>query len=328
MDEIESDELNQAYNDSLIEQMYGGGDPQGTAGGSGAAMEGTGSDAGSSFGSIDWGGFIRRLLTGAHSAAGSGALGGLDNPAGLAGGALMAKLLYERFKELEGKAEALRTQAEYTPAPLYARQLQSPIYGRGGIGEALYFNPNPFQYNAEQARQQSNMAVPQDASRPKPTMPAYTTIPTTPREQPQYISNLLSSFQSPVSFAPNLTGNTRMPTMQGSVAPYVVSRAEGGPIYDVPDESLGYARGGIAGMLRGPGDGMSDHIPATIQGKQPARLSDGEFVVPADVVSHLGNGSSKAGAEHLYSMMNKVREDRTGRTEQAKQINPNKYLRG
>lgn len=85
-----------------------------------------------------------------------------------------------------------------------------------------------------------------------------------------------------------------------------------------------YARGGR--MLKGPGDGMSDSIPATIAGKQPARLANDEFVVPADVVSHLGNGSSDAGAKQLYRMMDKVRAARTGKTAQAKQINPNKYL--
>jgi hypothetical protein len=80
------------------------------------------------------------------------------------------------------------------------------------------------------------------------------------------------------------------------------------------------------GYLDGAGDGMSDSIPATIGSKQPARLADGEFVVPADVVSHLGNGSTKAGAQHLYGMMDKVRKARTGRVAQGKQINPSKFL--
>ena len=79
-------------------------------------------------------------------------------------------------------------------------------------------------------------------------------------------------------------------------------------------------------FLSGGGDGMSDDIPATINGKQPARLADGEFVIPADVVSHLGNGSSKAGAKQLYSMMDKVRQARTGTKKQGKQINPTKFM--
>ena len=86
----------------------------------------------------------------------------------------------------------------------------------------------------------------------------------------------------------------------------------------------GYSDGGQ--MLKGPGDGMSDSIPAHIDGKQPARLADGEFVVPADVVSHLGNGSTDAGAKHLYDMMDKVRKARTGNPKQGKQINASKFL--
>jgi hypothetical protein len=80
------------------------------------------------------------------------------------------------------------------------------------------------------------------------------------------------------------------------------------------------------GYLDGQGDGMSDSIPATIEGKQPARLADGEFVVPADVVSHLGNGSTKAGSKRLYAMLDKVRKARTGHTKQGKKINPAKYM--
>jgi hypothetical protein len=85
----------------------------------------------------------------------------------------------------------------------------------------------------------------------------------------------------------------------------------------------GYAHGGY---LDGQGDGMSDSIPATIEGKQPARLADGEFVVPADVVSHLGNGSSKAGSKRLYAMLDKVRHARTGNKKQGKEIKADKYL--
>ena len=78
--------------------------------------------------------------------------------------------------------------------------------------------------------------------------------------------------------------------------------------------------------LGGTTDGMADDVPATIDGTQPAALSDGEFVVPADVVSHLGNGNSDAGAKELYSMMDRVRTDRTGSPKQGRQIDPNKYL--
>lgn len=87
----------------------------------------------------------------------------------------------------------------------------------------------------------------------------------------------------------------------------------------------GYAHGGNPRLLRGPGDGMSDNIPATIEDTQPARLADGEFVIPADVVSGLGNGSTEAGAKHLHKMMDKIRMARTGKKAQGKQINPSKF---
>lgn len=85
-----------------------------------------------------------------------------------------------------------------------------------------------------------------------------------------------------------------------------------------------YAGGGR--MLKGPGDGMSDSIPASIAGKRPARLARDEFVVPADVVSGLGNGSSDAGAKHLYAMMDRVRQARTGSKKQGKEINARRFM--
>ena len=103
--------------------------------------------------------------------------------------------------------------------------------------------------------------------------------------------------------------------------------AQGGMMYGNGGgiSTLGsYSDGGR--LLKGPGDGMSDNIPAQIGDNQPAALADGEFVVPADVVSHLGNGSTDAGAKQLYKMMDKIRQARTGNSKQGKQINPNKFL--
>jgi hypothetical protein len=79
-------------------------------------------------------------------------------------------------------------------------------------------------------------------------------------------------------------------------------------------------------MLAGGGDGMSDSIPATIDGTQPARLADGEFVIPADVVADIGNGSSSAGAKRLYGMMDRVREARHGTTKQPPEIKMNRLM--
>ncbi len=91
------------------------------------------------------------------------------------------------------------------------------------------------------------------------------------------------------------------------------------------------AAGGIAQLkegkyLDGASDGMADKVPANIEGKQEARLSDGEFVIPADVVSHLGNGNSDAGAKVLDDMMRRVRKARTGNDKQGKEIDPNKFI--
>ena len=93
------------------------------------------------------------------------------------------------------------------------------------------------------------------------------------------------------------------------------------------------AAGGIMGLhmakgryLNGHSDGMADKVPAHIDGKRPAALSDGEFVIPADVVSHLGNGNSNAGAKRLYKMMDDIRAARTGNPKQGKQINPDKFM--
>ena len=86
----------------------------------------------------------------------------------------------------------------------------------------------------------------------------------------------------------------------------------------------GYSDGGR--LLKGPGDGVSDNIPATIAGKQPARLADGEFVVPARIVSELGNGSTEAGADRLYEMMDRVQKARRKTKNVAADTKARKYL--
>ena len=76
----------------------------------------------------------------------------------------------------------------------------------------------------------------------------------------------------------------------------------------------------------GMGDGMSDDIESSIGGEQPAALSENEFVIPADVVSGLGNGSSDAGAEQLYAMMDRVRKARTGTEKMGKEVNAERLM--
>lgn len=79
-------------------------------------------------------------------------------------------------------------------------------------------------------------------------------------------------------------------------------------------------------FLKGAGDGMSDSIPANIDGQEPIRVASGEFIVPSDVVSHLGNGDSNAGAKQLHGMMDRVRKAKTGKKKQAPQFSAGKYL--
>ena len=124
-------------------------------------------------------------------------------------------------------------------------------------------------------------------------------------------------------------------TMQDSGwSPAEVAAATGTSEADVQaayDAAIGnYAQGGMAKgrYLKGETDGMADKLPARIGRDQPAALSHGEFVIPADVVSHMGNGNSEAGAKKLYQMMDKIRMARTGNKKQGKKINPDKFMPG
>lgn len=130
-------------------------------------------------------------------------------------------------------------------------------------------------------------------------------------------------------FVPKGTGIAALPPVA------VATQAAGPNLSQQAGATVGpqqnMAAGGIAGLskgryLRGHTDGMEDKIATTIGGTQPAALSHGEFVVPADVVSHLGNGNSEAGAQRLYGMMDRIRKARTGTAKQGRQIDPNKFM--
>ena len=105
---------------------------------------------------------------------------------------------------------------------------------------------------------------------------------------------------------------------------YTQKAAGGGMMGGGISDLGGYSDGGR--LLRGPGDGVSDSIPATIGGKQPARLAEGEFVVPARIVSELGNGSTEAGAKKLYAMMDRVQKARRKTKNVAADTKAHKYL--
>jgi hypothetical protein len=114
------------------------------------------------------------------------------------------------------------------------------------------------------------------------------------------------TYFSPMVYTPQ-AAPAAAPATPAPVTPAVVEpeRYAGGGIASLG----GYSDGGQ--LLRGPGDGVSDDIPATIGDKQPARLADGEFVVPARIVSELGNGSTEAGARKLYAMMDRIKKARS-----------------
>lgn len=90
--------------------------------------------------------------------------------------------------------------------------------------------------------------------------------------------------------------------------------------------------GGITALpgrhIKGAGDGMSDSIPATIDGTDPAALASGEFVIPADVVSMLGNGDNDAGAKALKGMVDRIRMKKYGRASQPPQVDPAEFMVG
>jgi hypothetical protein len=138
----------------------------------------------------------------------------------------------------------------------------------------------------------------------------------------QHTHAYATPYQTPIS------QNVLMGAGDVAVDPYTGEQkmATGG-ISDAGYNLGGYSDGGR--LLRGPGDGVSDSIPATIGHKQPARLADGEFVVPARIVSELGNGSTEAGARKLYAMMDRVqasRKNTVGKGKVAKNNRADKYL--
>ena len=182
------------------------------------------------------------------------------------------------FMEQVGGATGL---AKYGLPVLSSLSASEPGAGYEGSG------PNPYEYTYDSRTG------------------TYTRVPTGTRDK------MLSS---PPMF-PTTTPAPRM-AMGGPVEEmsernqYETLMANGGQMYaDGGMSHLGdYSDGGR--LLRGPGDGVSDSIPAVIADKQPARLADGEFVVPARIVSELGNGSTEAGARKLYAMMDRVQKAR------------------
>jgi len=160
-------------------------------------------------------------------------------------------------------------------------------------------------------------------------------------EQPKYVPYSGEAMMGRKRFSDTTYGPT--PTINPAITPIVAPAVPETAAPPPPpleqgnsgfDGSAGMAAGGLMGLahggryLKGATDGMADKLDTDIDGKQAAKLSHGEFVIPADIVSHLGNGNSDAGANVLYRMMDRVRKARTGNPKQGKQINPEKFMPG
>ena len=225
----------------------------------------------------------------------------------------------------------------YKEAPVYNRALTAPMLppqpaaqkSASGqniyqpmVGLPLFFNPNPFQFNPTEA-----------AKRYGPTQAE---IAAGQQGYSQGLERLYQSLGQQPAIQFNTTGTDTTAggnsTVTGGTDTSGGGLAYGGSVNDL---MVGYAEGGDVisegRYLRGPGDGMSDDIYAYIEGgmagkDQPARLARNEFVIPADVVSDLGNGSSDAGADALYEMMERVRKARHGTKEQPPAVKPRKVM--
>lgn len=203
-------------------------------------------------------------------------------------------------------------------------------------GEWIWVRPPPGGYGGNfptggmmniNSGQQAQPTQPMQPTEPVPVITPY--IPTGPD------SDFVSPFASMASQPVDVQQTVQMPDYETSSGGLGAIRRNQMMDTGMSEFNFGFAGGGMTGeykaggrLLDGPGDGMSDDIPAVIRGKQTQRaaLADGEFVVPADVVSHLGNGSTKAGAKKLYSMMDKVRKARTGTKRQAPRVKTDRYL--
>ena len=143
------------------------------------------------------------------------------------------------------------------------------------------------------------------------------------------------TYFSPMQYTPVTATPPATPPVTPPTTPPATVTKEDGTVVPAAGGGLMYGGGGISSLggysdggqlLRGPGDGVSDDIPATIGGRQPARLADGEFVIPARIVSELGNGSTDAGARKLYAMMDRIKATRAKAKNIAANTKADKHL--
>jgi len=215
------------------------------------------------------------------------------------------------------KMDAIRQQIDYS----------ADIARRPGASGRQYFTDPLFVKQGDAA----SMSAAQDISNAQAQGIATNAFlsgrydPTSEPAANPYVGKMKMNWNPPATTATTGTTGTTGTTPAAGLAAVPTQEQLMNPNYKV-----GMASGGIASAryLQGGTDGMADKIPANIDGEQPAALSHGEFVIPADVVSHLGNGNSEAGADKLYQMMARIRKARTGNEKQGKKINPDKFMPG
>ena len=182
--------------------------------------------------------------------------------------------------------------------------------GLGQTGQGVYkgYTGGIPKYTATREMKDIPQTVPVPARAAVPATATQAAIPAAPATiAPRRPGSGGVTYFSPMTYTPTVvqaapTGDVT-PKNAAQFLPEV--KAAGGGMMSGGISALGgYSDGGR--LLRGPGDGVSDSIPATIGGKRPARLADGEFVIPARIVSEIGNGSTEAGAKKLYAMMDRI----------------------
>jgi hypothetical protein len=248
-----------------------------------------------------------------------------DNPLiGAKAGGLMGIRRFDQGGSTSGMGSTLSSMNDYYKNILNKSQAQNAM-------TPTVTTPSPDAMN-EYLAKTTEMITPQPYSEPQPAAPTTAATPGATGTKPPFD---LSALQGMMGGMGGMWGGSgpSLPTYTYDPVTGKYTQTSGGMGgrlggFHMAQGGLtpNYAAGGK--LLKGDGDGMSDSIPAVIGGQKPQRaaLADGEFVVPADVVSHIGNGSTNAGAKRLYAMMDKIRQARTGNPHQGKQINPNKFL--
>lgn len=201
---------------------------------------------------------------------------------------------------------------------------------RPGSGGLSYFtDPKYAKVGDAPAQSAVEAADTAQAAGIKAARPANTAAAVNPWAGKMKTTNLSTTATNPMAAAAPAAGEKPLAVPTATLPDWAM------PKKDVVNQGVKMAQGGLASFahggdnyLRGGTDGMADKLDTTIDNKQAAKLSHGEFVIPADVVSHLGNGNSDAGAQRLYDMMAKIRKARTGNPDQGKRIDPNKFMPG